>query len=183
MLDSMKRIVSAALVAAAAILAVSCGNGNGTRNDGKGEGAQSAGIESAVFSLSYSVTEDVLRIADVNIEFVGADGTVSVHDVGEEGWKCDLEASQLPATVSFRPLFALLDGVAAADSYRLGTGYSVSVAVRDASGAQKVVYSSSSPQSDMTLKADKAAEWVARQNSASRAHSYTVDAQGTVQAR
>ena len=183
MLDSMKRIVSAALVAAAAILAVSCGNGNGTRNDGNGEGAQSAGIESAVFSLSYSVTEDVLRIADVNIEFVGADGTVSVHDVGEEGWKCDFEASQLPATVSFRPLFALLDGVAAADSYRLGTGYSVSVAVRDASGAQKVVYSSSSPQSDMTLKADKAAEWVARQNGASRAYSYTVDAQGTVQAR
>lgn len=188
MLDSMKRIVSAALVAAAAILAVSCG----TRNDGKDKGnepksegselkTENSGVESAVVSFSYSVTEDVLRVADVKIEAVGAYGTISIHDVSSEGCKCDLTVSELPATVSFRPVFSQLESVEPADTYRLGSSYRVSVTVKDASG-QHAAYSTSSPVGEMTIKPDKVAEWVSRQNGSNRVYSYTIDAQGKVQA-
>lgn len=178
----MKRITFATLLAATVLAAGACGGRSGGGNDeegGAGNDVQQAEIVSAVFSLSYSVSSDVLKIADVSVEYTDARGTVHSEPLVSESWSLKTEAEEFPATVSFRPVFTMKDSAASGEkTYSVGDGYSVKITMTDGNGKERI-YSGGSPEGSIAIRADKAAAWVDAQNGRA-AHSYTVDASGTV---
>ena len=128
----MRKLIFAAMLAAAASGAVSCGGRVG-KGDGKGSGSSDAGsqdgIVSAVFSLSYEASEDVLKIADIAVEYTDAHGTVHNESLVSGTWNLKTVADEFPATVSFRPVFTLREGAVDGDgTLRLDRGgYSVKI--------------------------------------------------------
>lgn len=181
----MRKFIFVAMLAAAASGAVSCGGRVG-KGDGKGSGSSDAGsqdgIVSAVFSLSYEAPEDVLKIADIAVEYTDAHGTVHNESLVSGTWNLKTVADEFPATVIFRPVFTLREGAVDGDgTLRLDRGgYSVKITMTDAAGNEKV-YAGGSPGESLAVKADKVSAWIDRQNTRP-AHSYTVDASGNVNA-
>ena len=178
----MKRITFATLLAATVLAAGACGGRSGGGNDeegGAGNDVQQTEIVSAVFSLSYSVSSDVLKIADVSVEYTDAREIVHSEPLVSGSWSLKTEAEEFPATVSFRPVFTMKDSaVYGAKTYSVGDGYSVKITMTDGNGKERI-YSGGSPEGSIAIRADKAAAWVDAQNGRA-AHSCTVDASGTV---
>lgn len=170
------------LLAATVLAAGSCGGRSGAGNDeegGAGNDVQQTEIVSAVFSLSYSVSSDVLKIADVRVEYIDARGTVHSEPLVSGNWSLKTEAEEFPATVSFRPVFSMKDNAASGEqTYSFGDGYSVKITMTDENGHERI-YSGGSPEGSIAVRADKVAAWVDAQNGRA-AHNYTVDASGAV---
>ena len=180
----MGRLVFAAMLAAAAFGAVSCG-GRGSegkdRKDGKDPGQETEFV-SAEISLSYKASEDVLKIADIGVEYTDAHGTAHSESDISGTWSLRTVADEFPAMVCFKPVFTLREeSVSADETYRLDAGsFSVNITMIDAEGNKKV-YANSSIGESIAVRGDKAAAWVGRQN-AREAHCYTLEASRNVNA-
>ena len=177
----MRRLVFAAMLAAAAFGAVSCGGRGSDGKNGKDSGQETEFV-SAEISLSYKASEDVLEIADIGVEYTDAQGTVHSESDISGTWSLKTVADEFPAMVCFKPVFTLREGSVSADeTYRLDAGsFSVNITMTDAEGNKKV-YANSSIGESLAVKGDKVAAWVGRQN-AREAHCYTLEASGNVNA-
>ena len=181
----MRRLILAAMLVATAFGAVSCG-GRGSDGNGGGESGGESGGEtefvSAEIALSYKASEDVLKIADIGVEYTDAQGTVHSESDISGTWSLKTVTDEFPAMVCFKPVFTLREeSVCADETYRLDAGsFSVNITMTDAEGNKKV-YANSSIGESLAVKGDKVAAWVGRQN-AREAHCYTLEASGNVNA-
>ena len=177
----MRRLVFAAMLAAAAFGSVSCGGRGSDGKNGKDSGQETEFV-SAEISLSYKASEDVLKITEIGVEYTDAQGTVHSESDISGTWSLKTVTDEFPAMVCFNPVFTLREGSVSADeTYRLDAGsFSVNITMTDAAGNEKV-YAGGSPGESLAVKADKVSAWIDRQNTRP-AHSYTVDASGNVNA-
>ena len=115
----MRRLVFAAMLAAAAFGAVSCGGRGSDGKNGKDSGQETEFV-SAEISLAYKASEDVLEIADISVEYTDAQGTVHSESDISGTWSLKTVADEFPAMVCFKPVFTLREGnVSADETYRL----------------------------------------------------------------
>ena len=175
----MRRLILAAMLAAAAFGAVSCVGRGSEGMDGKDPG-QETEFASAEISLSYKASEDVLEIVDIGVEYTDAQGTVHSESDISGTWSLKTVADEFPAMVCFKPVFTLREeSVCTDETYRLDAGsFSVNITMIDAEGNKKV-YANSSIGESIAVRGDKVAAWVGRQN-AREAHCYTLEASGNV---